>query len=297
MPSDLHRDAAAQLEDLNRAGRRVQELIEKAGSDADPAMNAVFQECLESLLVFYGNGIARMMEIVENAGPEAARVYDSLLDDPIVRGLLLIHGLHPEPLAARLSAALEKIRPYMESHGGDVELISLENEVAKLRLRGHCQTCPSSSVTLELAIRSAIEEACPDLQGFEVEGVQPAAREPFEHAPAQAPEWKEISAPDLPERGSLANVREAGISIVLCNAGGTYFAYRDNCPACNTPLHLGLVSGDVIVCHLGHAFNLRRAGLSLENPALHLEPLPLLVQDGIVKVAFQREAHSYAGDR
>ena len=89
-------------------------------------------------------------------------------------GCCLIHDLHPVPLETRLREALDTVRPYMESHGGNVELLSLEDDVARLGLQGHCKTCPSSSVTLELAIRGAIEEACPDLMGIEVEGLEPA---------------------------------------------------------------------------------------------------------------------------
>jgi len=56
----------------------------------------------------------------------------------------------------------------MQSHGGNIELLSLENEVARVKLQGTCKSCPSSAVTLELAVRRAVEEACPDLLGFEV---------------------------------------------------------------------------------------------------------------------------------
>lgn len=96
------------------------------------------------------------------------------------RGLLLIHSLHPISLEERLNGALDKIRPYLRSHGGDVELVSLQNDAARLRLRGTCKTCPSSSVTLELAVRQVIEEACPDLAAFEVEEMAP---EPVQQAP------------------------------------------------------------------------------------------------------------------
>ena len=83
--------------------------------------------------------------------------------------MLLIHGLHPLSLEARLRQALEQVSPYMHSHGGNVELISLEGDFARLRLNGNCKSCPSSRVTLELAVRKALEENCPDLAGFEVE--------------------------------------------------------------------------------------------------------------------------------
>ena len=117
----------------------------------------------------YGSGLERMLLLVKDLGPEGQKAYDKLINDNIVRGLLLIHGLHPLSLDIRLRQALDKVRPYMESHGGNVEVLSLENDFARLRLQGSCKSCPSSSVTMELAVRQAIEEACPDLQGFEVE--------------------------------------------------------------------------------------------------------------------------------
>ena len=104
-------------------------------------------------------------------------------------GLLLIHGLHPVPLETRLREALEKVRPYMQSHGGNVELLSLDNDAARLRLLGHCKSCPSSAVTLELALKQAIEEACPDLLSFECEGVAEASADHESHTPNAAPSW------------------------------------------------------------------------------------------------------------
>jgi Fe-S cluster biogenesis protein NfuA len=114
-----------------------------------------------------------MLQQVQVSGAEGEKIMDRLLKDPAVSGLLLIHGLHPIPLETRLRGALEKVRPYMQSHGGNIELLSLENEVAQIRLQGTCKTCPSSAITLELAVRRAVEEACPDLAGFEVRSENP----------------------------------------------------------------------------------------------------------------------------
>ena len=187
--------------------RKLQQLVEQAQELRDPVARAVVHECLHSILAFYGNGLARILEVVREGEPRAEhsppnsgtnghsqagealggsvafaragsdapkraptkRVLDRLLSDPIVSGLLLIHGLHPSDLSERVHQAMEKVRPYMESHGGSVELLSLEGDVARFRLRGACKTCPSSSVTMELSLRKAIEESCPDLLGFEVE--------------------------------------------------------------------------------------------------------------------------------
>jgi len=154
--------------ELHERTKRIQELIERIERLPNAAGRALLQDCLQSLLALYGDGLARIMAILheQNATPDHL---SRVLGDPIVRGLLLIHGLHPFSLEDRLRQALEQVRPYMHSHGGNVELIGLDGDFARLRLNGSCQSCPSSQVTLELAVRKALEENCPDLAGFEVE--------------------------------------------------------------------------------------------------------------------------------
>jgi len=139
----------------------------------DLAARELAQECLHSVLELYGSGLARALQLLQNAGESARPILDALVRDKLIRSLLLVHGLHPVDLETRLREALQKHRPYMESHGGSVALLSLEDGIARLRFNGTCKTCPSSTVTMELAIRSAVEEACPDLVGLELEGAAP----------------------------------------------------------------------------------------------------------------------------
>lgn len=150
-------------------GRRLQELLARAERIPNESARALVYESLQSLLAFYGDGLGQLLKLVKES-PSGNDVLERLAADPLVSGVLLIHGLHPVALETRLHAALDKLRPYFKSHGGNVELVSLENDFARLRLQGTCKTCPSSSVTLELAVRRALEEACPDLAGFAVDG-------------------------------------------------------------------------------------------------------------------------------
>ena len=244
---------------MNRQGRRIQEIVEQIDAMPNPAARALMQECMESVLGFYGDGMARMLELVKRSGIGGQKAYDDLLHDSVVRGLLLIHGLHPHDLATRLREALDKVRPYMESHGGNVELLSLENDFARLRLQGSCKTCPSSAVTLELAVRQAIEEACPDLAGFEVEGA--IARKPRGKLIPTPSGWRCENARQLPEGGFLTSNAD-GLPLFLCRVNSRLYAYRDRCPACNVPLHLGALAGGIITCLEGHRFSVPDAGRS-----------------------------------
>lgn len=59
---------------------------------------------------------------------------------------------------------LDKLRPFLQRDGGDVELVDVEDGVVKLRLMGACGSCPSSTITLKAGIERALVE--------EVEGIE-----------------------------------------------------------------------------------------------------------------------------
>jgi Fe-S cluster biogenesis protein NfuA/nitrite reductase/ring-hydroxylating ferredoxin subunit len=227
-----------------------------------------------------------------DAGADGERIAASLANDTLVATLLLIHDLHPVPLEQRVQDALDSVRPYMESHGGNVELLSLEHGVARIHLRGSCSDCSASSVTLELAIKQALEEAAPDLEGLEVEGMIPrTALDATELAvmmsgPVSAPLWVDVESVTSLADGSLEAVSVAGSDLVVANVDGTLLAYRDRCASCGARLHDGLLMAGALSCpECARSFFLPRAGRSMDDDRLQLEPVPLLREDGRVKVA------------
>jgi Fe-S cluster biogenesis protein NfuA/nitrite reductase/ring-hydroxylating ferredoxin subunit len=285
-PAGTGNSHSSPVEDMNRHGRRVQELIEEIDALPDSPARDLMHECLTSLLAFYGQGLERILNLIKRSGIAGQKTYDDLIHDRVVSGLLLIHGLHPIDLETRLRDALEKIRPYMRSHGGNVELLSLENDFARLRLQGACKTCPSSGVTLELAVRHAIEDACPDLAGFDVEGA-PSSSAPVETHPA--PEWTAIEEARHLQEGALIRLVVRECPLILCKAAGQLYAYRDRCPACNLPLHLGTLEAGILACRAGHRFSVKNAGVSPDDPHLYLEPIPLVSTGGAIQVALPSE--------
>jgi Fe-S cluster biogenesis protein NfuA len=154
---------------------RVQALQEKLDSAGDPATRELAEELVSAVVQMYGAGLERIIDSLLAAGEDGRRLAVALAEEEPVAALLMIHDLHPVPLLERVQGALEQVRPYMESHGGNVELLSLEQGVARISLRGSCSSCAASTVTLELAIKQALEQAAPDLEGLEVEGMTDAA--------------------------------------------------------------------------------------------------------------------------
>jgi Fe-S cluster biogenesis protein NfuA/nitrite reductase/ring-hydroxylating ferredoxin subunit len=281
-------NAEEQLAAMNSHGGRIQQLLEQIEALPSPSTRELVHEFLEATLAFYGQGLGRILQVVSESGLDGKKAYQHLINDKVVRGLLLIHDLHPADLESRLRGALDQVRPYLQSHGGNVELISLREQAARLRLQGTCKSCASSAVTLELAIRHAIEEACPDLAGFEVEGVAqedaptPAAAGPPEQT---KPNWIALENAQQLGDGAWMPVRVAGKRLVVCRVGGNFYAYRNHCPACNMPFDAGALEAGLLRCPLGHRYDVQHAGRCAEMPTAHLDPFPLLLQEGVVRVA------------
>jgi Fe-S cluster biogenesis protein NfuA len=144
------RDAQRKIGRLERLIGELESLNGAAGATAITAAQA--------LVEIYGEGLARIV-----ARLEEPRVLE-LADDEMVAHLLLVHGLHPLDLETRIARALDEVRPYLRSHEGEVELEAIEPPLVRLRLQGSCHGCPSSTVTLKLAIEAAIRKAAPEIE-------------------------------------------------------------------------------------------------------------------------------------
>ena len=176
---------------------RVQELLGSLDEIADPVAQHRVQELIGTVLELYGAGLERVLGIVDDAGDDALPIRQALLDDGVVSSLLLIHGLYPITLEERVVEALDSVRPFLASHGGNVELLSVEDGVARLRLEGSCNGCPASAETLENALKEAIDATAPDLLGLEVEGVVGLEEKADEPAGLSLP-LVQVGAPSLP---------------------------------------------------------------------------------------------------
>jgi len=280
---------------------RMETLLEEIETLPDRNARSKAAEVVGVLLDLYGEGLARMMEVVAE-GEERERTFDAFAEDELVSHLLLLHGLHPLDLETRVIMALEEVRPYLQSHGGNVELLGVKEGVARLRMQGSCSGCPSSTVTLRLAIEEAIQKTAPDLEDIEAEGVAeepklaptivagPTLRKKEKKRPQEdGASWTVVGGlPQLPSGGML--VKEVSDEPVLfLKLGDDFYAYRRLCPGCGESLEGGGLDEAVLTCSgCSRRYDVRRAGRCLDDPQLHLEPIPLLVDEVAVE---ERQGH------
>lgn len=278
---------------------RIEALLQEVATFSDPQAQAVTEELLQTLLAMYGEGLARMLELTAEHEAAGDAIIDDFANDELVSALLLLHGLHPIDVETRITQALESVRPYLKSHGGNVELLGVRDNVAHLRLQGSCNGCPSSSVTLKLAIEEAINKAAPDLERLQVDGVtnppHPINVTPLRKANGATNSgessdkiviWNVINGLDALGDGRLVAKMVQRETLLFCLIADTYYAYRNRCRNCGAPLDQGRLERVALVCGAcGKQYDVTRAGRCLDTPNLFLEPIPLLVKDGKVKVS------------
>jgi Fe-S cluster biogenesis protein NfuA/nitrite reductase/ring-hydroxylating ferredoxin subunit len=280
-------------------GARVEELLAALRSGAAPDPGPVAEELVRLLVGLYGDGLGRIMAVLQDEGAPGAALLDRLTDDPLVESLLLLHDLHPLGVDARVQRALDRVRPYLGSHAGGVEYLGVHDGVARLRLEGSCHGCPSSTVTVQLAIQGAVQEAAPEVTDVVVEGMT-APPGPQLLQIGRRPDTGDTESADrgwvtLPSMGPPSSrpvTATAGeVTVLLCSVRGTLYAYRDACAACGKSLADGTLERERLTCPgCGTHYDVRLAGRGLDDPALHLDPLPLLADSQGVRVAVPEAA-------
>lgn len=287
--------------DVREVGSRIELLLTELRSAADQAVAERAEELVRLLMELYGAGLERVVDLVAEGGGQHADPLAPLVDDPLVASLLVLHGLHPVPLEERIHAALEGVRPYLGSHAGGVRYLGVDDDgVVHIRLEGSCDGCASSTITVKYAIENAIMAAAPEVVGVDAEGVADAptlyqigssrAEEPAAAQPADS--WARIKGLRLLP-GQSTVVDAASVSILICSVQGSLYAYRDGCPACGSALEGGTLDGALFACPgCATAYDVRLAGRSPGREELHLDPLPLLPEDGEFKVAVPQSVPS-----
>jgi Fe-S cluster biogenesis protein NfuA/nitrite reductase/ring-hydroxylating ferredoxin subunit len=279
------------------AGDRIQTLLD-ASSAGGAAARERAEQLVREVTDLYGAVLERMTDVALAADPGLA---DRFAADDLVASLLLVHGLHPYDVQRRVSDALDSVRPYLGSHGGDVSLLGVDDGVVRLQFQGSCKTCPSSSVTLELAVEDAVRAAAPEISSIEVV----AAEKDSDSSPGVIPveslmthlhanghrstAWQPV--PELAELGDgeVGGFRVSGATALVCRVGGRdgggIYAYRDRCSSCTGTLAGAQLTGAVLRCpNCGAGFDVVHAGAGVGGDS-HLDPIPVLVHDGVLSMA------------
>ena len=203
-------------EELQRLLEHPQEEVRDLGRTVLEAVDAIHRE-----------GLTRMSALLDH--------HDLLrlaATDPAIAELLDLYDLVPISEDALVERALENVRPYIQSHGGQLEVVAVKDGVVRVRLAGSCAGCSGSAMTLKRGVETALRDDFPGFVSMEVE--EPEA-EPIRPTFIGLKQIKTISAPARPifqdvaalsEVVGMITVEVGGIPVLLHNLGGEIYAFH-----------------------------------------------------------------------
>lgn len=241
---------------------------EEAIAHWDESQQAVVAGLKTAIEGLHREAFARLIRQVKRESMPALR---HAVEDEIVYALLRYHELikpPPPPLAVRVQQALDAVRPALQDHHGDVELVAIQPpDRVDVRLVGTCSHCPASTLTLKQGVEQAIRQHCPEITT--VVAVQSAA------APEPNSDWVAIAALEqIPDQGMLA-LEVAGQKLLVARFGDRVVAYHDRCSHLGKSLAAGTLSEGILTCPF-HQFQYRLpTGECLSAPTVPLQPYPV----------------------
>lgn len=149
--------------------------LEEALADVeamDEMVRARVFDLLDGVDALHRMALTRLGEVM---GPDT--VHELRAADPAIAWLLDAYGVGVDERAVS-EAALERIRPYIHSHGGDVEVLEVNDGVVRVRMSGACAGCTASAITLQEGIEDALREGFPGFARVEVEEEDAPAHPP-----------------------------------------------------------------------------------------------------------------------
>lgn len=271
----------------DRAAERVAEL---EGDARERALD--LQRAIEA---FHKPALVHIVRTLRD-DPRGKELLFELVDDPHVHAVLALHGIVRADPMTRGERALATVRPYLQSHGGDVELVRIEGDTAFVRLHGSCSGCSMSAVTLREGVEEALVRLVDEVARIEVLEDQPTAAFIPLSAVGRKPGtpdtgWVralpvEAVAPGTMVRFDVELAPPTGDdpahvdSFVVTNVDSRIAVFRNECVHQGLSLDGGQLADGVITCPW-HGFRFdASSGECLSAPNAQLAPIPTRVDDG-----------------
>ncbi len=262
-------------------------LTEVKGMPIDHRTRAIALK--DAVEAFHKAGLTTIVRTLK-ADPRGMELLLGLADDPGVYALFAMHGIVKADLRTRVASVVETVRPYTQSHGGDVELVDVRDGVVYVKMAGACNGCSMSAVTLRNGVEEALREQCPEITAIEVVPNEPTQAViplvTIQRGGANAGWLEGPPIDDLREGKPFRMEMKDGKSLVLLRFGEQISAFHNECAHQGLPIDGGMVDMEsrTITCPW-HGFRFDcMSGECLTAPQAQLEQVPLRVDNGRVMV-------------
>lgn len=230
------------------------ELLEAVFAAWDETQRGAVEAYRRSIEDLQGEAFRRLVKALK-ASPDAMKAMRDAAADEIVYSVLRRHNILKPSLSERIEAALDSVRPMLASHGGDVELVSIEPPSIGVRFLGACDGCPASALTFHAGVKKAVEDACPEIteinqvrgsRGGESANDSVKFISPF--AIGAVGGWHLVCRTDeIPADGVLTKV-VGGNNVLLSRRGPIVACFQDACAHLGMEISSGDITDGIITC-------------------------------------------------
>lgn len=268
---------------LERAARRVDEAL-AAVDRLDSDGRAAALELRGAIEAFHKDALVHVVRTLR-ADPRGKELLFELIDDPGVHAVLALHGIVRPSVMARAEVALAAVRPYLQSHGGDVELVEVVGGVAHVRLLGTCNGCSMSAATLRDGVEEALVGGVEEITAIQVRDDEPTpAFIPLGSVGRKESGWVAGPVAEAVPVGGMVRFDVGEDSFIITNVGNRLAAFRNECVHQGMSLDGGCIDEGVLVCPW-HGFRYDAStGECLSAPGAQLRQVPLRVEGGQVSI-------------
>jgi Fe-S cluster biogenesis protein NfuA len=147
----------------------IERLLGEVERAADPNLRRTMQDLVQLIMDLHGAGLERMLELA-GSGENGAGVVSRMGRDELVGSLLVLYGLHPLNLDARVGQALDDVRARLRAQTGEVQLLSIRDGAVHLRINATGHGCGSNAETMKETIEEAVYRYAPDVTSLTIDG-------------------------------------------------------------------------------------------------------------------------------
>jgi Fe-S cluster biogenesis protein NfuA/nitrite reductase/ring-hydroxylating ferredoxin subunit len=272
------------------------ERLESIVSHWDDSHRQTLLALRESIEELHKEAFSRLI-LLFKADPSTQAVLRQAASDEVVYAVLRHLGLVKPSLNERVEAALSSVRPFLQSHGGNVELAGLyPPDTVEIRLLGTCDGCPSSNLTLTEGVEKAIREQCPEILTINTvrglshqqtsNGVSLHLISPF--AKPKDPGWQvALRLADIPQDGILV-IELYGHSLLFSRQGLQVSCFENACAHMGMSLEMGEIHDGILTCpYHGFQYSLS-TGECLTAPEVQLVPHEIRVTGPNVEIQISK---------
>ncbi len=271
------------VDDFEQLAQRVDTAIAEIQT-LSPETRSKAMAMKSAIEEFHKVGLTKIVRAMKS-DPGAKDVLFKLVEDPAVYALFSMHGLIRADLETQVRRVIDMVRPYMQSHGGDVALVGLRGKTVLVQLSGNCNGCSMSAVTLKKTVEESLREHVPEIEGVEVIEPAPSNLVPLSQISVGTGWVAGPQVSDVPVDKPFA-FRAGENEVLLVRSANGIKAYRNACAHQGLPLDGAILdaAGGTLTCPW-HGFQFdAESGECFSAPQCQLEPFPTRVVDNQVWV-------------